>query len=62
VFSAQQLTNVLREKVEQGVEIRLVPILGLRAAPSQKCSIYWGSVFLITPAKWNQAITRWNWA
>ena len=24
VFSAQQLTNVLQEKVEQGVEIRLV--------------------------------------
>ncbi|MCB4412355.1 phosphatidylserine/phosphatidylglycerophosphate/cardiolipin synthase family protein [Synechococcus sp. MU1611] len=33
VFSAQQLTNVLREKVEQGVEIRLVADPGFASRP-----------------------------
>ena len=33
VFSAQQLTNVLREKIEQGVEIRLVADPGFASRP-----------------------------
>ena len=33
VFSAQQLTNVLQEKVEQGVEIRLVADPGFASRP-----------------------------
>ena len=33
VFSAQQLTNVLREKIEQGVEIRLIADPGFASRP-----------------------------
>ena len=33
VFSAQQLTNVLREQIEQGVEIRLVADPGFASRP-----------------------------
>ena len=51
VFSAHQLTNLLREQIKQGVEIRLV----LRAAPSRKYSICWESLFQITPARWKLA-------
>ena len=36
------------------------PILVLRAAPSLRCSICWGSAFQITPARWRLAISRWS--
>ena len=51
VFSAQQLTNVLREKIEQDVEIRLVADPGFASRPSLRCSICWGSAFQITTAR-----------
>ena len=56
VFSAQQLTNVLQEKVEQGVEIRLVADPGFMSRPFSEVLDLLG---VTTTARWKQAISRW---
>ena len=60
VFSAQELTNALQDRIEQGVVIRLIADPGLPAALSLKCWICWGSPFRITPARWKRATCHWN--
>ena len=59
VFSAQQLTNMLREKIGQGVE-RLVADPGFGSRPGSEVLICWRSPFQITPARWRLAISHWN--
>ena len=52
VFSAQQLTNMLREQIEQGVEIRLVADPGFESRPFSAMLDLLGISPRITPARW----------
>ena len=59
IFSAQQLANMMREKVGQGIEIRLVTDPGFASRPFTEVLDYWVSPFQITRGRSKRVISRW---
>ena len=60
VFSAQHSPTCCGNKSSKALRSGWLRIQGLQAVLSQKCSICWGSLFRIRPARWKLAIIRWT--